>query len=383
MSLGASVALVTERVVEPIEGMHRAIAQRWFGAAGRLGKPVHMAHDAISHVVYGSIRFLGTSVGMGIDAKTAAESPAADTARSFVNGLWGDALGRHSDRLGIPMTIRDADGAAVAAGQELAAVFPAATGQLVLLVHGLVETERCWHGTDAQPGLIHSLDDHAALSPVAIRYNSGLRVSANGSLLAALLEHLHSTWPVPVESISLVGHSMGGLVVRSACTQARTAGHRWIEDVDHVVTTGSPHLGVPLEKYVNVLAWGLSAAPETRPLADLLNSRSVGIKDLRFGAIAEDDWQGVDPNALLRNTVGEHPLPTDIDHHFVAGVVTSNPHHPIGVLIGDLIVRPASSTGQSHWIAQDVVVVGGTHHFDLRHDPAVIARVMGWLTAAT
>jgi hypothetical protein len=174
---------------------------------------------------------------------------------------------------------------------------------------------------------------------------------------------------------------MGGLVVRSACEAARSAGHRWINEVNDVVTLGSPHRGAPLEKFVNVVAWGLGMAPETRPLADFLNARSVGIKDLRFGAIVEEDWRGTDPDALLRDTVGDHPLAPGVSHHFVAGVITADPIHPVGVLMGDLMVRSASGTGRQQLDPTNVVVLGGMNHFDLLHDPAVIDHVMGWLAS--
>ena len=380
MSAGSIIALATERIVEPVEGMHRAITGRWFGVLGTGGDSVRPIHDAVSNVAYGSVRIGGSVAGMLLDHGSTFESSAVDSAQAIVNGLWGDALGRHEDRLGISMDIRDRDGSEVAAGSELSAAFPAATGRLVVLVHGLVKTEQCWHGTDTDPGLAQSIEGHPDLTVVSIRYNTGLRVSTNGSQLASLLEELNANWPVPVRSIALVGHSMGGLVIRSACAEARAAGHEWIDEVADIVTLGSPHRGAPLEKFVNVVAWGLGLAPETRPLADFLNARSVGIKDLRFGAIAEEDWRDTDPDALLRDTVGDHNLVPDVNHHFVAGVITSDPGHPVGVAMGDLMVRTASSTGEHRLEPTNVAVVGGVNHFDLLHDPRVVDSVMAWIT---
>ncbi|MEN8233592.1 MAG: alpha/beta hydrolase [Actinomycetota bacterium] len=377
--IGSALAIAAERIAAPVEGMHRVITGRWFGPLGAVGAPVRKAHDAISGAAYGLVRLGGSAVGIGLDRGITVEQGRADSVQAFVNGLWGDALGRHRDRVEIQMAIRDSGGAPVIVGPELAAAFPSVTGRLVVLVHGLVETERCWHGTETEPGLAQALEAHAALTPVSIRYNSGLRVSDNGSRLASLLEEVHSEWPVPVESIALVGHSMGGLIARSACEAGRTAGHRWIEDVGDIVTVGAPHQGSPLEKLANASAWGLGVAPETRPLSDFVNGRSVGIKDLRFGAIVEDDWSGVDPDALLRDTVGDHPLPSGIDHHFVAGVVTSDPSHPVGVAVGDLVVRAGSGSGGPHLEPRNLVVVGGKNHFDLLHDPDVVDSVLGWL----
>lgn len=369
MSLGSAVSLAAERIVKPVEGMHRAIAKPWFAAVGVLGKPVHVAHEAISRVVYGSIRVGAAAVGIGLDVRTSADPSAAGGVRAFVNGLWGDKLGRHEPRLGTPMSVCDQRGSPIPLGTELASAFPAATGHLVVLVHGLIKTERCWYGTDTRPGLIQPLEGHPALTPVAVRYNTGLAVATNGARLASLLEEVRNGWPQPVQSIALVGHSMGGLVIRSACAAALSAGHGWIEAVSDVVTIGSPHGGAPLEKFVNAATSGLRVVPQTRPLADFLDTRSRGIKDLRAGRIgyAAD----VEPSEATRSS--------DVRHHFVAGVITSNPAHPIGAVVGDLMVRPASSTGAPTLEPTSVVVVGGVSHFGLLNEPAVIQHVMGWL----
>jgi len=45
--------------------------------------------------------------------------------------------------------------------------------------------------------------------------------------LAALLEELAKAWPVDVRQMALVGHSMGGLVARSAAYQADQHDHEW------------------------------------------------------------------------------------------------------------------------------------------------------------
>jgi len=382
MLVADSITLATRRVVAPIQGMHRAISARWFGAAGQAATPARRAHDTVSDVVYGSIRVGGTIAGHILGSRMSDASAASESVQSVVNGLWGDALGRYGEQLEIPMAVRDRSGAPVVVPAELDRAFPNATAHLVVLVHGLVETERCWVGSEEEPGLVDALDTHPELTPIALRYNSGLRTSNNGIRLSDLLEEIHAGWPVPVESISLVGHSMGGLVIRSACDAAEATQQRWIRYAGDVVTLGTPHRGSPLEKAANVASWALAAAPDTRPLADFLNGRSAGIKDLRFGAILEDDWSGTDPDALLRNTVGNHPLPSGIRHHFVAGVTTADPAHPIGAAVGDLVVRASSASGRRNLRPTSVAVLGGVRHLDLPRDPHVVERVMTWLTDA-
>jgi len=380
MLAGNSIALVTQRMVAPIQGMHRSISERWFAAGGAPARPARQVHHAVSNAVYGSIRAGGAVAGWVLDTRTHDTSPASESLQSVVNGLWGDTFERHSSRLEIPMSVRDRTSGHVPLPTGLEPAFPGATGHLVVLVHGLFETERCWEGTEEEPGLAEALEDNPLLTSVPVRYNSGLRVSDNGARLARLLDEIHAAWPVPVESVSLVGRSMGGLVVRSACGIAEAADQRWISDVDDVVTLGTPHRGSPLEKAANVAAWALAAVPDTRPLADFLNGRSVGIKDLRFGAVAEDDWRGTDPDLPLRDTVGDHPLPSGIRHHFIAGVTTADPAHPVGRAVGDFVVRPSSATGGRDLKPTNEAVFGGVRHLDLPGNPAVVERVMGWLT---
>lgn len=379
MSIGRTVSFTVERILEPVEGMHRAIAGRWFSVLGETGKPMQHVHDTFTGTVYSSIRLAGTLVGAGLDVAITTRSARADAVQAFTNGIWGDRFGRDEDRLGITMGVRNRDGQAMVVGPKLETTFPEATGHLVVLVHGLVNTERVWRGTAADQGLVDKLEEHPALTPVSLRYNSGQKVSTNGALLSSLLDQLHRDWPVPVESLALVGHSMGGLVVRSACKIAETNDAAWLADVANVVTLGSPHLGAPLEKLANAVAWGLNVARETRPLADFLNNRSSGIKDLRFGAVTDADWGDADPDALLVNTVSDDPLPANIDHHFVAGVVTTNRTHPVGVVMGDLMVRTDSATGKQRLDPTNVVVIGKVRHSDLASEAAVIDQVMDWV----
>jgi triacylglycerol esterase/lipase EstA (alpha/beta hydrolase family) len=367
MSFGHAVALAVERIVDPVEGMHRAISGRWFSALGDAGKPAKRAHDTVTHGIYQAVRLGGTALGVGIDYGATVRQSTFDRTQALVNGLWGDTLGRYEERLGIPMSLRDRDGAMLTVGPPLDT--SSVTSHLVVLVHGFIDTEHCWTGSQTDPGLLDALESHPSLTPLQVRYNTGQPVSVSGAELADLIETVSADWPAPVESIALVGHSMGGLVIRSACAAATENGHDWITVVTDVVALGAPHLGTPLEKLTELAARGLVVAKETRPLARFLDSRSRGIKDLRHGTILAGDWSHLDPVAL----------PTEIDHHFVAGVVTAEPTHPAGIVMGDLVVRTKSATGADHLDPTNVMVVGGVRHTDLVRDPAVINRVMGWL----
>lgn len=370
MSIGSAVALAAERILDPIEGMHAGISNSWFRAIGPVGEPVRFATVGITAGVYRSLRLGAVVVGLGLDARVPRDSPAADTAAAFVSGIWGDGVRHSEDHLSVEMSIRDRNGAPVALDSTLPSSFPAASSRVVVLVHGLTKTERCWHGTHDSPGLLDALEGTEALTPVAVRYNTGLAIRDNGEQLAALLAELHHRWPVPIESMTLVGHSMGGLVIRSACGSAVRGGHRWLDDVTDVVTIASPHRGAPLEKLAHFVARGLGMTDRTRPLADFLDGRSQGIKDLRLGDL------GVDP----REAPGIAARLSRIRHHVVAGVVTSDPSHPLGAVVGDLMVRPASGTRPPDVTPVDVKVLGGVNHANLLNDRAVIGHLMDRIT---
>ncbi|MDJ0954151.1 MAG: alpha/beta fold hydrolase [Acidimicrobiia bacterium] len=359
MSLGSAITLMVERLVDPVEGMHRAIASRWFGAVGSPGKPVQTVHDTTSGIVYESIRLAGTAVGLGLDAAVTVRPATVDKVQAITNGLWGDRLGRHAHQLDLEMSLRDGNGEVIDAAR-VAATAP--TGHLVVLVHGLVNTERCWDGAASEPGLLAALNGNDDLTPLTLRYNTGRSIADNGRLLASLLEDLHRHWPEPVESISFVGHSMGGLVASTACSTAFAEDHIWVNDVTNVVTLGSPYLGAPLERLTNAVAQGLNVAQETRPLSEFLDRRSRGIKDL-------------DSPTELSNA----ELPPSIQHHLVAGVFTSDPEHPVGAALGDLMVRVRSAVAGRSLESDDVVVFGGVTHSELTRSPAVIDHVVSRL----
>ncbi|MDH3261438.1 MAG: GPI inositol-deacylase [Acidimicrobiia bacterium] len=392
--LGDLIVLATERLTVPVEGMHRAIADRWFGLAGPRAAPIRQAYQAFAGGIYGSVRLTGSALGAAVGLGAAAagglrplfRSSPGSGIQAVANAVWGDELEFRRSDLRIELGLRDTSGRPIGSdGAALVRAFPKPTARLVVLLHGLGETERCWQENLDDAGAANSLGDVLAadsFTPLLVRYNSGRHVSDNGRDLSALLENISDSWPVPVEEIALVGNSMGGLVARSSIYAAQTNRHHWVDVTRHLVAVGAPHLGAPLEKGVNLMSWGLRVASESRPIGEFLDQRSSGIKDLRFGAIREEEWRGVDPAALIDGVVADGPSPEGLQQHFVAGVVTGEPTHPIGVLVGDLIVRTGSGTGRGRRrtiAATDVRVIGKRRHSDLAGDPAVHEQVRDWL----
>jgi triacylglycerol esterase/lipase EstA (alpha/beta hydrolase family) len=370
-ALGELAADAIGATTARVEEMHRAIAGR---------APAFAPHDVIAGGVYTAVQELTRSLGRaGAAALTAALPPertelsrsrAGRMAISALNGAFGDRLAEQGSDLAIEMT---------------AFVEGAPSPRLAVFVHGLGESEESW-SLFSEETYAMRLERDLGHTPVLLRYNTGLHVSENGRLLAAVLDDLVTGWPVEVEEIALIGHSMGGLVARSACHQAQAEGQPWVGAVRHVVSLGSPHMGSPVEQAANLAAWSLAALGETRPFATMLNARSAGVKDMRYGALLEADWAGHDPDALLRDTCAEIPLLERARHYFVAATVSSDTRAPLGRALGDLLVLVPSASGRGRtrripFEAEHGHQLGGLNHFRLLNHPAVYEQIHRWLAA--
>jgi hypothetical protein len=174
---------------------------------------------------------------------------------------------------------------------------------------------------------------------------------------------------------------MGGLVARSACHYGRQHGLGWVRSIRHVVCLGTPHLGAPLEKLANAAGALLGASDVTRPFAAVVNGRSAGIKDLRFGYLVDDEWHGRDPDALLEDGRRDVPPLARARHWFVAATVTRDGGHPFGRVVGDWLVRVASASGGSRmpFPPGHGAHLGARTHLGLVNDPAVYDHLRRWL----
>lgn len=136
---------------------------------------------------------------------------------------------------------------------------------------------------------------------------------------------------------------------------------------------------------MNVTGWLLGLFDVTRPFAAVLNARSRGIKDLRFGTLRDEDWDGVDLDALLAARTSDVPLLEGAAHYFIAATVTRDPHHPLGVAVGDLLVRKDSALGGKRRRRMQFTLERGRHfgpmnHFELLNHPDVYDQMRRWLT---
>ena len=377
-------------------GFHRAIAARAFAATGPGGAPARAVHDAISPRAYagvaGAFRLIGAVADAGLgrrrvdDGRALSSSPRGALVVGALTGLIGDRLESERSDLHEPMAARLGGRAIALDPTALRAAYPDATGRIVVFLHGLMESEFSWRAGAGPDGSTYGsrLREELGLTPVELRYNTGRHISHNGLELADLLEGLVAGWPVEVERVALVGHSMGGLVARSACHQAAERGDDWVGRVRHVVSLGSPHMGAPLAQGVHWASAALHAVPETRPLASFLRRRSAGIRDLRQGSLVDADWRDCDPDALRAEACQEVPLLEGATHCFVAATVLPNTRHPVSRLVGDFLVLEDSASGRSRtrripFEAEHGLVIGGTHHIALLNHPEVYDRLRVWL----
>ncbi|GAA5051906.1 lipase family alpha/beta hydrolase [Nocardia callitridis] len=378
--------------VDGIAAVHRAISSRVFGAV-RLGvgpavAPVEVLHNAITDGVYEIVA--GSTVAVGAMTERIVDRPDVtapsrtvfgSVALGVIQGLIGDSLEDRRPTLAGPMTFRH-DGAPVPP-ELLGATVPQPSSHLIVFLHGLVETEHAWR-FGGQPSYAERLGEDLECCTLQVRYNSGLHISDNAHELSALMARLVEHWPVPVEQVSLIGHSMGGLVARSACFAATQQRLPWVRKVRKIVCLGSPHLGAPLEQLAHYASAALVAVPETRPFGRLLRRRSGGIRDLRHGSLVDEDWQGMDADALRRRAIREVALLEGAEHYFVTATVTRSPRHPIGRIIGDGLVLTPSGSGRNSarrigFDETNSLHVPGAHHFALLNHDAVYAALRRWL----
>jgi hypothetical protein len=311
--------------------------------------------------------------------------------RSALNGVLGDHLLATANPLAIAMRLR-CDGRPLALDRDaLVAAIPKANGRILVVVHGLCMNDRQWNRNE---------HDHAAAlardhgyTPVYLHYNSGRHISENGRELSALLERLVDAWPVPVSELSVLAHSMGGLITRSACHYAREkttpslAGSRprWLAALRRIVFLGTPHHGAPLERGGHSFVTALGISPYTAPLARLGWLRSAGITDLRYGNLLDEDWQSHDRFASTGDLRRPVSLPEGVECYALAATTGRLRGDLNDRLLGDGLVRVASALGQHRDATRSLAipesrrsVCYGTNHMDLLSDPVVYARLRDW-----
>ena len=384
-----------EGITNTVERMHETIARHplpWARQPDEMTK----AHGLIASAVYSSIRgvngVLRTGAGSAFDllpeSTPHSASPVAAEIRAIaaLNGAFGDHLETRGNTLAIPMSLTTPNNQLELNPEALISAVPEASPHLVILVHGLSMSELCWN-RDASSGIGGRLQEELGYTPLYLRYNSGRHISTNGREFAELLEQLCTAWPVPVESLSLIGHSMGGLIIRSACWYADEAKSSWLQRLERVVCLGTPHHGSPVAKAGHALNTALQKIPYVEPLA-FSRKRSAGIKDLRHGNLLDEDWQGHHPDQSRPDSRTAVPLLPDVNYYFAAATLGRDEDDLLGHAVGDLLVRCDSAMGHHskgmHKLRikdKNCRVFHEKNHLDLLADEEVHQQIIDWFNA--
>jgi hypothetical protein len=347
----------------------------------------------ISAAAYARVRWSAERVGDLAQALLGPAEPGADEHESSserdavlaaLNGAIGDRLAASGNPLAIRMQLRRGGRALTLDKQALAHELPQASGKVLVLVHGLCRNDLQWRRNGHDHG--EALAKKLGYTSVYLHYNTGRHVPENGLEFAQLMEALVAAWPVKVAQIAMIGHSMGGLVARSACRHAAQAGYRWPRLLRHLVFLGTPHHGAPLERGSNWLAELAGGTVLTAPFARLARLRSAGITDLRHGNLLDEDWRG----HHRFEEPGDHrtpvPLPERVHCYAIAGTTGRRRGDIRDRLLGDGVIPLDTALGRHTEAAHTLLfreehqwIAFGVHHLDLLSSPEVYERLEAWL----
>ncbi len=368
----------TAGLTDLVEALHGTILNPLAGKTKK-GEPVRT--NGLTGLVYRTIGGVTSMMGSSVDAllgilpgvvQEGSASPERDSIVSALNGVMGDYLAATGNPLALRMTLRRGNHALKLDRTSLEAALPDASGRVLLLVHGLCMNDLQWTRAGHNHG--EYLAASQGFTPIHVRYNTGLHIADNGRDLCALLEKLVSEWPVPVEELVILGHSMGGLVARSACLDAEQEKLAWRKSLKRMVFLGTPHFGAPLERGGHWVDLLLGKTPWSAPFAELGKVRSVGITDLRHGSFLD---------------AKHHKLPRGVRCYAVAAT-TSKASEKQGLmhrkLWGDGLVPLDSALGTHDDPALALKIPAtrqyitySTNHLDLLASPEVAVKLDHWL----
>jgi pimeloyl-ACP methyl ester carboxylesterase len=375
-------------LTDVVEAVHAHIACESRGRGPTLAE---VSTSGITELVYGSIRAVNRLVNQSFSRLEPLIPPPVETGFSpkreamlaALNGVVGDYLARTRNPLAISMSIRRNGRPLQLKRNVLRRTLPEGTGKVLLLVHGLCLSDLHWKRNAHDHG--EALAMELGYTPVYLNYNTGLHVSENGRLLAGLLETLVKQWPVPIQKLAILSHSMGGLVVRSAHYYGNAAGHDWPMQLRRIIFLGTPHHGATLERLGNWVNSVLAVSPYAAPIARVGKIRSAGITDLRHGTVLEDDWKGRDRFTSNRDLRTPLPLPAGVQCYAIAASKRQDVGGSGADLLGDGFVSVNSALGR-HADPEKCLAFGDSHqwtghgmsHWDLFSHPAVYEQIRRW-----
>jgi len=251
---------------------------------------------------------------------------------------------------------------------------------VAIYVHGLLIDEQNWtRGADPLPQRIErTLGWH----PMLVRYNTGRHISENGNDLARLLIRLRESWGERLGRVQLFGHSMGGLVCRSALRALERHDADVLNHIERLFLLATPNHGADLERMTHATEYALNSLgrlPSTllravgvgdgrtdidgssllavatampmvplRGLSSLFASRSDGIRDISFGYMQKEEWESAqhDEHRFLLNHRRPLPPPSGVRVYAIAGSLWPDVGAEPSRLRNDGLVSVASAAGR-------------------------------------
>ncbi|MCB0416908.1 MAG: alpha/beta fold hydrolase [Bdellovibrionaceae bacterium] len=275
-------------------------------------------------------------------------TPLPSRLNAVLNGLVGDKLESQNNRLAIKMAFRE-NGKDVAV-QDL----DLREHDWVIYVHGLMADEAIWNGFAPKLGKRYSI--------LHLRYNTGRHISENGKSLSELMEELVRRRSP--RKIILIGHSMGGLVIRSACHYGKLARCAWVGKVKTIFLIAVPNYGAALEQigHISTIALKAIAGFYVGHIGALIEQRSNGIKDLRHGAMVDEDWKYGEPAIFSYDKHTPVPPLPGVHYHILVGNLSKEEDSLMAKYFGDGLVTPASAIAETLLRVSTVKIFPQTGH---------------------
>ncbi len=376
-------------ITEVVEAMHKQILHPPFSPS----TPIQHLITNIAGITYNNIKSSTQIIGKSADKALEQLSSVLgeiettnekEAIRSVLNGVVGDYLEKNENPLKITMQFKYQGKAIELNRKNIENTYPKVNGKILLMVHGSCLNDAQWCRKGHNHGM--ELANDYNKTPVYLNYNSGRHVSTNGQNLNELLENLILNWPVPVEELIIVAHSMGGLVARSAVYYGQIEQKLWPKYLKKIIFLGTPHHGAPLEHAGNYLEVILEAIPYARPIARLGKIRSAGVTDLRFGNLIDKDWENSNRFKMEGDKRQHISLPEKIECYSIAGSNSKVKETDSMQLRGDNLVGVKSALGlhndptkglkfkkENTWIAYEI------NHTELLSSPQVYLKIKSWM----
>jgi pimeloyl-ACP methyl ester carboxylesterase len=388
----------TVGVTKIAEGVTQSVWSTMGAPSGKLANQTR----GITGLVYKSIQGVTKLLGQGAESLLTSLQPLLDkidhepqesapreAVLAALNGVMGDRLAESDNPLATPMTLRFMHETLNWEAMPDRALL---TSKVLIVIHGLCMNDLQWTAQQKGTAVNHAetLATKLGYTPVYVRYNTGLHTSQNGQTLSNQLELLSALWPAPLEEITVLAHSMGGLVMRSAVHLAQNSHRQWVKKLKHIVFLGTPHHGAPLEKAGNWIDALLGATPYSAPFKKLAELRSAGITDLRFGYVLDSDWHGQDRfKTKTKQNQDRHEhlhLPEGVACFTVAATLAAKRSLLADRLIGDGLVPLNSALGVHRDPKRSLVfakssqlIVYRTSHMALLGSAEVSEQLLTWL----